>query len=152
MDHGIGVIVGSHKVAPALNELADVAVTHLRVGSFQPNLYSFIGQIKERGVISPNYGVDDKVFWVYPRDIATTVTEESTTFSSGTNVRYVASEEMRAGFKQRGRSTSVANLLVNLNASIHNGKMGEAYEKHKSIMDKVKVEDFAEEFAAFNEV
>ena len=174
-DEGTGVILGSHEVESVLNDLTDVAVTHLRAGSFYPNLYGFIGQIKGQGMISSNYGGDDKVVWVHPRDIAAAAAEELET-PSGKSVRYVASdertasetaqilgaaigkpdlqwklvsdEEARAGLEQSGMPEHVISLIVDLNASIHNGAMGEDYEQDKPVMGKVKVEDFAEEFAA----
>lgn len=180
LDHGTGVIVGSHEVENALNELTDVAVTHLRAGSFYTNLYGFIGAIKGQGMISSNYGGDDKVAWVHPKDIAVAAAEELEKPSSDStrysHVRYVASDErsasetaqvlgaaigkpdlewklvsgddVRAGFEGYGMPTQVAKLLVDLNASIHSGAIGEDYEKYKPVLGQVKVEDFAKEFAA----
>ena len=53
---------------------------------------------------------------------------------------------------KNGIPSSIAADLVDLNASIHSGAMGEDYELNKpEIMGKIKVEDFAKEFAiAFN--
>ncbi len=169
------MIVGSHEVETVLNELLDVAITHLRAGSFYTNLYGFIRAIKEQGVISSNYGGDDKVVWVHPRDVAAAAAEELEK-SSSSQVRYVASdertasdtaqilgaaigkpdlaweilsdEEVQSGFEQRGMPAQVATLLVDLSASIHNGTLGEDYEQHKPVLGEVKVEDFAKEFAA----
>ena len=174
-DEGTGVILGSHEVESVLNNLSEVAVTHLRAGSFYPNLYGFIGQIKGQGMISSNYGGNDKVVWVHPRDIAAAAAEELEK-SSSDHVRYVASdertasataqvlgaaigkpdlrwqtvsdEEARAGLEHSGMPEHVVSLIVDLNASIHSGVMGEDYELHKPVMGEVKVEDFAEEFAA----
>ena len=174
-DEGTGVILGSHEIESVLNDLSEVTVTHLRAGSFYTNLYGFIGQIKAQGMISSNYGGDDKVVWVHPRDIAAAAAEELET-PSGQGVRYVASdertagetaqilgaaigkpdlvwqtvsnEEARAGLEQSGMPEHVVSLIVDLNASIHSGTMGEDYELHKPVMGGVKVEDFAEEFAA----
>ena len=174
-DAGTGVILGSHEVETILNELSEVAVTHLRSGSFYNNLYGFSGAIKEQGVIRSNYGGDDKVVWVHPVDIAAAAAEELGK-TSGDPVRYVASDERtasetahvlgvaigkpdlawhrvsddeaRAGLEQSGIPEHVVSLIVDLNASIHSGAMGEDYEKHKPVMGEVKLEDFAEEFAA----
>ena len=175
-DEGTGVIVGSHEVESVLNDLSNVAITHLRAGSFYPNLYGFIDMIRAQGFISSNYGNDDKVVWVHPRDIAAAAAEELTTPSSGTNVRYVASDErtaretaqvlgaaigkpnlawvtitdeqMRSNLEATGMPAHTAALLVDMYASIHGGAMGEDYEHHKPVMGEVKLEDFAEEFAA----
>ena len=174
-DKNTGVILGSHEVESVLNDLPKVAVTHLRAGSFYTNLYGFMGQIKGQGIISSNYGGDDKVVWVHPRDVAAAAAEELEIPSSQA-VRYVASdertasetvqvlgaaigkpdlmwqtvsdEEARAGLEQSGMPEHVVSLIVDLNASIHDGTLGEDYELHKPDMGRVKVEDFAEEFAA----
>jgi len=43
----------------------------------------------------------------------------------------------------------IAALFVELGASIHSGKLREDYDLHKpTSMGKVKLEDFAKEFAA----
>ena len=175
-DEGTGVILGSHEVEGVLNNLSEVAVTHLRAGSFYPNLYGFIGQIKAQGMISSNYGDDDKVVWVHPRDIAAAAAEELEK-SSSDHVRYVASDErtasetaqvlgaaigkpdlawvtitdeqMQSNLEAAGTPPQTVPLLVDMYASIHSGAMGEDYEKQKpTALGKVKVEDFAEEFAA----
>lgn len=179
-DEGTGVVVGSHEVESVLNDLSNVAITHLRAGSFYPNLYGFTDMIRAQGFISSNYGGDDKVVWIHPRDIAAAAAEELETPGTGIHVRYVASdertasetaqvlgaaigkpdlvwqtvsgEEARAGLERSGMPEHVVSLIVDLNASIHNGILGEDYELHKPVMGEVKVEDFAEEFAAaFNE-
>ena len=173
-DEGTGVILGSHEVESVLNDLSETAVTHLRAGSFYNNLYGFMDAIKAQDVIRSNYGGDDKVVWVHPRDIAAAAAEELEK-ASGDHVRYVASdertasetahvlgaatgkpdlawqrvsdEEARAGLEQSGMPEHVVSLIVDLNASIHSGAMGEDYEKHKPMLGEVKLEDFAEEFA-----
>lgn len=174
-DEGTGVILGSHEVETVLNEPSDIAVTHLRAGSFYNNLYGFMGQIKAQGVIRSNYGGDDKVVWVHPRDVAAAAAEELEK-ASGDHVRYVASDErtasetayilgmaigkpdlewvtisdaqMQAGLERTGMSAYIAGLLVDMYASLHSGALAEDYERHKPSMGSVKLEDFAEEFAA----
>lgn len=177
-DRGTGIIVGSHYVECMLNELSGVAITHLRAGSIFYNLYGFADMIKSAGIIGANYGGDDKIVWVHPTDIASAAAEElQKTLAAGSNVRYVASDERsatetakvlgaaigkpnlqwltltneqaKAGMEQAGIPPSIAADLVDLNASIHNGALGEDYELHKpAVMGKMKVEDFAKEFAA----
>lgn len=176
-DKGTGIILGSHNVEVILNELSGVAITHLRAGSFFYNLYGFVGMIKGAGFIGANYGGDDKIVWAHPNDIAAAAAEElQKTPAAGNNVRYVASDERTAtdtakvlgaaigkpdlqwltftdeqaktGMEQNGIPPSIAAHLVDLNRSIHSGAMGEDYELNKpTMMGKVKVEDFAKEFA-----
>lgn len=177
-DKGTGIILGSHNVEVILNALPGVAVTHLRAGSLFYNLYGFAGMIKGSGFIGANYGGDDKIVWAHPKDIADAAAEElQKTLTAGSNARYVASDERtatetakvlgtaigkpdlqwitftdeqaRAGMEQNGIPPSIAADLVDLNASIHSGAMGEDYELNKpTVMGRVKLEDFAKEFAA----
>ncbi|MDF7815647.1 NmrA family NAD(P)-binding protein [Hymenobacter sp. YC55] len=177
LDKGTGPILGSHHVERILNELADVALAHLRPTSFYTNLYGFVGMIKAQGFMGANYGGDDKVAMVHPRDIAAAAAEELTTpGATGQHVRYVSSDEctcaeaarvlgaaigkpdlqwltftneqMQEDLEQNGVPAPAAAGVVELYASIHSGKLGEDYELHKPVMGKVKLADFAKEFAA----
>ena len=174
---GTGVILGSHHVENLLNELSGVATTHLRAGSIYYNLYGFVGMIKQTGIIRANYGGDDTIVWVAPEDIATAAEEELVKPAESANrVRYVASDERtaretakalgeaigqpdlqwitisdeqaREGMLQGGIPSGVVDGVVALYASIHNGTLGEDYWQNKpATMGKVKVEDFAHDFA-----
>lgn len=178
LDEGTGLIVGSHDVEGILNDLPDdVAVTHLRAGFIYYNFYLLIDMIKNAGFIAANYGGDDVLVMVDPKDIAVAAAQELQTPATGKNVRYVASDErtanevarvlgaaigkpdlgwqlltdeqMRANIHQHGIPAQLAEGIVELNAAIHNGIMREGYLQHKpAVMGKVKLEDFAKEFAA----
>lgn len=96
LEKGTGFIVGSHEVEGILNKLPDVSITHLRAGSFYTNFYGFINMIKYTGRISTNYGGNDLLVLVHPRDIATAAAEELVVpgpAASGISIRYVASQE-----------------------------------------------------------
>ena len=82
-------IISSHKVSTMLAQLPDIAVSELRPGSFYTNFYGYIGMIKEKGVIMANYGGEDKIAFVSPKDIATVSAEELTTPFLGKKIRYV---------------------------------------------------------------
>jgi uncharacterized protein YbjT (DUF2867 family) len=130
------------------------------------------------GIIAANYGADDCLPWVSPLDIAAAVAEELTTPFVERKFRYIASEElscneiakivgtaigkpylkwalmsdknMSNGFKMFGMSEPTAKLLVDMNAGMHNGSVQEDYYLHRpKVMGKVKMKDFANEFAAF---
>lgn len=177
LDRGTGPILGSHHVEGILNELPGIALTHLRPTSFYTNLYGFVGMIKDQGFIGANYGGDDKVAMVHPRDIAAAAAEELTTPAAiGQHVRYVSSDEctcteaahalgaaigkpdlqwltftdaqMQEGLEKAGLPAAAAAGVVELYASIHSGALGEDYEQHKPMMGNVKLADFAKEFAA----
>lgn len=177
---GTGIIVGSHRVEQILNKLEDVSITYLRPTSFYYNLFHYIDMIKSAGFIGTNFGGDDKVSMVAPEDIATAAFEEIETTSTGNKIRYVASdehscneiatilgeaigkpdlkwmrfsdEETKAAMEKNHVPPYIAGLLVEINAAIHSGKMAEDYNLHKPVFGKVKLQDFAKEFAmAFNQ-
>lgn len=180
LDKGTGFILGSHHVEGLLNERPDVAITHLRAGSFYTNWYGFIGMIKRAGFIGTNYGGDDWLVMVHPTDIAAAAAEALSTPATGQHVRYVVSDEFTAneaarslgaaigkpaltwvtftdeqtqsGLEQNGIPAHIAANFVELGASIHSGALGEDYALHKpASMGRVKLTDFAKEFAtAFN--
>lgn len=176
---GTGFIVGSHHVEGMLNELADVAVTHLRAGYIYYNLYNYMGMIKGRGMIGANYGGDDTLVLVAPADIAAAAADELTTPATkpGHTIRYVASDErtaneiahslgaaigkpdlhwvtftdeqLKSSMEQRGLPAHIIVNSMELGNSIHNGALRENYDRHKpGEMGKVKLDDFANEFAA----
>ncbi|MET6998108.1 SDR family oxidoreductase [Chitinophaga defluvii] len=176
LDKGTGIILGSHNVETMLNRLQDASITHIRPGSYYYNLLGFISMIKSVDFIGANYGGDDKIVWAHPIDISAAVAEElEKTPTETRKVRYVASDERTAsetalvlgnaiskpglqwltftdeqakkGMEQNGIPASIASDLVDLNASIHSGAMGEDYKLNKPAMGKIKVEDFAKEFA-----
>jgi len=133
------------------------------------------------GVIAANYGAEDKTPWVSPIDIAAAIAEELTTPFVERKVRYVASEEltcneiaktlgeavgkpylkwalmsdkdMLGGLKMFGIPLSRAQGIVEMNAGIHSGLIDEDYYRNRpKVMGKVKMKDFAKEFAAaFNQ-
>lgn len=118
---GAGVLVFHHIAENVFKQLPhDVAVTHLRPGSFDYNLYAFMDMVKGEGflkgvigkllyfkhyglsglfkgysgIILSNYGGTDKIAWVSPIDIASAVAGEINARQGGKRVRYVASEEL----------------------------------------------------------
>jgi len=140
--------------------------------------YGFTSLIQGKtGIILSNYGAKDKVPWVSPIDIAAAIAEEIVTPLVGRKVRYVASEEltcnevasllggaigkpylkweiisdnqMLSGLKQFGLPLSLAKDIVQMNASMHSGILFEDYYRNRpDVMGKVKLKDFAKEFAA----
>lgn len=129
------------------------------------------------GVIAANYGGEDKMPWVSPADIAAAIAEELTTPFVERKFRYIASEEltcneiakiigaavgkpylkwalmsdkdMLGGLKMFGLPESRAQGIVDMNAGMHNGLVNEDYYLHRpAVMGKVKMKDFAKDFAA----
>jgi uncharacterized protein YbjT (DUF2867 family) len=177
-DHGTGGILGSHDVEEILAALPGLALTHLRPTSFYTNYYSFVGMIKGAGFLGANCAGDYRVALVHPRDIAAAAAEELTnpTAPAGRTIRYVASsehtqdevaqalgaaigqpdlrwvaftdEQMRANLFQNGLPASTAAAVVDIYASMNSGALAEDYEQHKPVLGKVKLAEFAKEFAA----
>jgi uncharacterized protein YbjT (DUF2867 family) len=171
-----GFILGAHHAEIILNQLADVAITHLRAGYFYYNLFGFIDMIKGAGFIGTNYGGDDKMVLVSPSDIAAVAAEELVKPATGQAICYVASDErtaseiaqvlgaaigkpdlqwlvltsdeMKQGMEQRGLPPHVIANFVELGASLHSGALLEDYEQHRPVLGNVKLEDFTKEFAA----
>lgn len=177
LDKGNGILLGAHDVEQILNELpSEVAITHMRPTSFYYNLLGYVTMIKKAGFISANYGSEDIIPWVSPTDIAAAVAEEITTPFAGRKVRYVASQELSGnetasilgeaigkpdlkwmlatdeqtldGLKSIGMNPKVAAGLVEMYAALHSGLLAEDYYRNKPILGKVKLTNYAKEFAA----
>jgi uncharacterized protein YbjT (DUF2867 family) len=130
----------------------------------------------KKGLIVSNYGAEDKMPWVSPVDIAAAIAEELTIPLTGHKVRYVASEELTCTQIANILGTAIAkpylkwvtitdkqmldalikfklpltlaNDIVEMNASQRTGGiLFEDYYKHKPVLGKVKMKDFAQEFA-----
>ena len=175
---GNGILVGAHQVELILNALpADVAITHMRPNSFYYNLLGYIPMIKSVGFIAANYGGEDIIPWVSPIDIAAAIAEELTTPFEGRKARSVASEDLSGndtarilgeaigkpelkwtvisdeetlnGLKAIGMNPVIAAGLVEMYAGLHSGLLAQDYYQNKpAVMGKVKMTDYAKEFAA----
>lgn len=128
------------------------------------------------GIIAANYGAGDQMPWVAPADIAAVVAEELTSPFVERKIRYIASEEltcneiakyigeaigkpylkwtlmsdkdMLSGLKMFGMPQSIAQGMVDMNAGMHNGLVNADYYLNRPVMGKIKMKDFAKEFAA----
>lgn len=178
MEKGNGILRGAHDVEEIWNKMPpDVSITHMRPTSFFYNLYGYVDMIKNQGIIAANYGAEDVVPWVSPIDIAAAIAEELETPLAGRRVRYVASDERtcndtasvlgaaigkpdlkwtivsdeqaRSGLEAAGMNPKIAAGLVEMYAGFHSGLLSEDYYRHRpKVFGKVKLEDFAGEFAA----
>lgn len=140
--------------------------------------YGLTGLLQgKKGLIVSNYGAADKMPWVSPTDIAAAISKELTTNFKGHKARYVASEELTCDQIAKILGTAVgkpylkwatisdqqmldallkykmplslANDITEMNASQRNGGiLFEDYYKNIPTMGKVKMTDFALEFAA----
>jgi uncharacterized protein YbjT (DUF2867 family) len=176
-DKGNGLLAFHYNVENILKSLpSDVAIAFIRPVGFYYNLLGFINNIKTQGVITTNYGGDSKKPWVSPLDIAEAVAEELVTPFTGRKVRYVASEEiscnelasllgaaigkpdlkwvvisdeqMLQGMLAVGMNPKIAAGLVEMNAGTQSSALYEDYFQNRPALGKIKLADFAKEFAA----
>lgn len=176
-DKGNGILASYYNMETILNKLpSDIAITFVRPGGFYYNLLRFIDSIKTQGVIASNYGGDDKLPWASPIDIATAVAGELVTPFVDRKVRYVVSDEltcnevativgtaigkpdlkwivipdeqMQSRLIAAGFSAQLAAGFVEMNASTHSGQLFEDYYRNRPVLGKVKMKDYAKEFAS----
>ena len=176
LEKGAGLIVLQRHVEQMLNEVPLESLTFLRATYIYYNLYRFADMIRNAGFIASNYGSDDRVVLVSPIDIAAAAADEIENQAPGNHVRYVASdertcneiaaalgeaigkpdlkwqlisdEEMQGAYEGFGIPKHIAELFVEMFAACHTGLLNEDYDRHKPALGKVKLEEFAKEFAA----
>jgi uncharacterized protein YbjT (DUF2867 family) len=176
-DKGNGILAFHYKVENILKQLPDdVSIKFMRPVGFYYNMFAFIPTIKTQGAIISNYGGDDKEAWVSPLDIAAVIAEEMEKPFDGRTVRYIASDEvspnevasilgeaigkpdlkwvaipdeqMLSGMIAAGMNPNIAKGLVEMNAGRTGGVLYEDYYRNRPVLGKVKLTDFAKEFAA----
>jgi uncharacterized protein YbjT (DUF2867 family) len=177
MKEGNGLLAFHYNVEAILNQLPDdVAIKFMRPVGFYYNMFGFIPTIKSQGAIVSNYGGDEKEPWVSPLDIAATIAEEMEQPFNGRTVRYIASDEVSPnevakilgeaigvpdlkwtaisdeqllnGLKTAGMNPQTAQKYIEMNASRMGGVLYEDYYRHRPTLGKIKLKDFAIEFAA----
>jgi len=172
---GTGFINGSYFVEQILNAVPGIALTHLRPTFFYYNLLAFSDMIKSAGFIGSIYGGEDKLTMVSPKDIASAAAEELLDSEKTRAFRYIASDDRTCSeiasilgkaigkpdlkwlilskevvinaMKNHGMNEDAAAKYVELGAAIHTGKLREDYDLNKPEFGKVRLEDYASEFA-----
>ncbi len=176
LEDGTGPIKGLYHIEKLYDKL-DTAVTFLRAGFFFTNLYNDVPMIKGAGIIGANYATDTKIPFVHPEDIATAVAEELQKETTGKNIRYIISdvrtpqdvakalgtaidktdlpwieftdEQSLQGMIQAGLPEEIAGLYTEMGSGLRSGKIAEDFlTTNASVDGKIKLEDFAKEFAA----
>jgi uncharacterized protein YbjT (DUF2867 family) len=175
LEKGSGLILYHRAAEDILNKLSDVNITFMRPVGFYYNLYSFLPVIKNRGFIAANYGADDNLVWVSPMDIAEAIAKEIETPAVRRKIIYVASDELtgnetatilgvaigkpdlkwillsneqwQSGLETAGMNPAIAGGFIEMFAAQHSGLLMEDYYRNKPVLGKVKMKDFANEFA-----
>jgi len=173
---GTGFITGSHRAENIFNNIPGINVTHIRPGYFYYNLLGFIPMIKAAGFIGNVYGGDDKLAMVSPLDIDDAVAQEIVQADSSSRFRYVVSDDrtcreiaailgkaigkpelqwqvlpadqVKQSLQAAGISNNAAENLLELGQAVHSGILREDYEKQVPALGKIKLENFANEFAS----
>ena len=176
MGNGAGPVDGLADFEKKLSTLTDINVKILRPSYFMYNLFGMIPLIKNMNVMGSNMGGQEKLVLVHTSDIADAAAEELLNLNfTGQSVRYIASDERSSdevakvlseaagkpgvpwvvfsdeqaleGMKQSGLPESVAQGYTQLGKAIREGEAQADYWKNKPTLGKVKLEDFAKEFA-----
>jgi uncharacterized protein YbjT (DUF2867 family) len=181
MGNGSGPVDGLADLEKKLSALKDVNIRILRPSYFMYNLFGMIPLIKGMNIMGGNYGnTDEKLVLVHTNDIAEAAAEELLNLKfTGHSVRYIASDERHpneiaevlskaigkpgipwvpfsdeqalGGMQQSGLPETIAQGYTDLGKAIRSGEAQEDYWRHKPVLSKTKLEDFAKEFgAAFN--
>jgi len=175
-DKGTGSLLVHYNVENILKTLPEtVAIKFMRPVGFFSNIYRWLPMIKSRGAITQSYGGDKKEPWVSPLDIATTIADEMERPFNGRTVHYLASEEVSPNeiaqsignaignpdlkwevipadklldqMLSAGANEWIANGMVQMQKVQQNGSLYEDFYRHKPTFGKVKLNDFAKEFA-----
>ena len=172
-----GPIKGLHFIEKFYNELENSSVTFLRAGYFYINFFNDIPLIKNAGIIGSNFPETATIPVVHPIDIAKAAAEELVENSEGKKVRYIVSdvrtasdfakafgnaigkpqlpwvefkdEDALTGMLQAGVPKEMAELYTEMGLGIRKGVVQKDFIEHGSVVNgKVKLEDFAKEFAS----
>lgn len=174
---GTGPILGNREAEAILNRLEGFVLTHVRACFFYTNFYGNMEMIRNMGILGSNYPGSSRVAFVHPEDIARMVAEELQNDKGSSGVRYISSDDrtaqeaatalgkaigiaalpwvefpddqFKSAFLQAGFSEEMAFRFVEMGQSVRSGKIWEHYDAAGTgTTGKIKLEDFAKEFAA----
>ncbi|WP_316824118.1 NAD(P)H-binding protein [Pedobacter miscanthi] len=180
LDKGTGPIAGLHDVEQIFGELENIDLLTLRPAFFYNNFYANIDLIKHAGIIGSNYGANQTIIMVDPKDIAAVAASKIDEGFTGSSIVYIASDKRRLsevasalgtaigktdlpwiefddtqaydGMVGAGLPPEMARVYVEMGTAIRSEVLWEDFEA-KGIVPagKIKLEDFATEFAiAYN--
>lgn len=177
LDGGTGPIAGLHIIENAYKELEGINVTFLRAGYFYINFNNSIPLIKNAGILGGNFAPDSLIPLVHPKDIAAAAAGELVRTTPESGIRYIVSdvktpleiteafaeaigkpvlpwvtfsdEDNEQGMVKAGVPAEIANLYTEMGRGLREGKIQADFLKSNHPTDgKVKLEDFATEFAS----
>ncbi|MEL1242697.1 NAD(P)H-binding protein [Flavobacterium sp. DGU11] len=177
LDGGTGPIAALHAIENAYNDLDNVNVTFLRAGYFYINFNNSIPMIKHSGMLGSNLAADTLIPLVHPRDIASAAARELVRTSGQSDVRYIVSDvktpveitnafanaigkpglpwitfsdtDNEQGMLQAGVPAEIAALYTEMGRGLREGRIqADFLNGNHSVDGKIKLEDFAKEFAS----
>ncbi|TCD28660.1 NAD-dependent epimerase/dehydratase family protein [Pedobacter psychrodurus] len=175
-DKGMGSLLVHHNVEQILQTLPEnVNIKFVRPVGFFSNIYRWLPMIHSQGAIIQSWGGDNKEPWVSPYDIAEMIAGEMEKPFTGRTVQYVASDEVspneiawalanstdRTGLQWKvipadelfnkmissGINPWIAKGMVEMQQAQQDGSLYEDFYQNKPQLGKIKLEDFAKEFA-----
>lgn len=177
MGSGAGPVDGLAYLESKINEL-DVNAVYLRPSYFYYNLFSMIPLIKHAGIMGTNQPASHKLVLTHTSEIASVASEQLLKLNfTGKKVIYIGNDERTwaditnvlsrsigkenipwveftdeqslNGMLQAGLNPEIAKGYTNMGAALRSGEMEADYWKnHPQQLGKIKLEDFAKEFAA----
>lgn len=173
---GNGPIAGLYNIEKIYEKL-NTSVTFLRAGYFYLNFFNDIPMIKGAGIMGANFPASNRIPLVHPEDIAWAAAEELQKNQEGKNVRYIISdvktpaeivkafgtaiekpelpwveftdEQYFGGMTQAGVPEEMAGLYTEMGTGLRNETIATDFlNNDKTIQGKIKLEDFAKEFAS----
>jgi uncharacterized protein YbjT (DUF2867 family) len=175
---GTGPVDGLAYAEWHLSQVKDLNLKILRPSYFFYNLMGQISMVKNMNIFGANYGsTKEKLVLVHTDDIADAAAQELLTLKfKGKSIQYVASDECHPneiaevlgkainkpgtpwvefkdedalqGMLHAGLNAEIAKGYVELGVGLRNGTAQADYWKNKPKLGKVKLKDFAKEFAA----
>lgn len=171
-----GPIAALHQIEKIYSGIDGTAFRFLRPGYFYTNFFNDIPLIKGPGIIGGNFPATTKIPLAHYEDIATAAAEELQKPFTGKELRYVMSdvrtpaeiaatlgaaignpqlpwveftdEQAIEGMKQGGVPAELAGLFAEMGAGFRSGILLQEFEKRGApVIGRVKLEDFAKEFA-----
>lgn len=176
-DSGNGILAFHYDAENILRRLPQyVSIKFMRPVGFYYNMFAFLQTIKAREAIVSNYGGDEREPWVSTLDIAEVVAEEIEKPFEGRSVRYIASDEISPneiaeilgqeigkpdlkwlvisdeealkGMIAAGMNPKTAKGYMEMNAARRGGALYEDYFRNRPALSRVKLKDFAKDFAS----
>lgn len=174
--NGTGSLLVHYKVENILKTLPEnINIKFIRPVGFFSNIYRWLPMIQSQNAIIQSYGGDRKEPWVSPLDIAQTIADETEKIFNGKTVQYVASDEVSPNeiVQALGKAINQPELqwkvvpakqlldqmisaginewickgLIEMQRAQQDGSLYDDFYQHKPELGKVKLKDFAMEFA-----